>query len=63
LYALDLSSFKWVVHSGFDFTLSNPMEDPFVPGQVRQWRQAYCQLVCVNREKNLAARTSNASLY
>lgn len=63
LYALDLNTLKWLVHSAFDFKLSDPVMDPNVPGQVKMWRQAYCQLLCTNRERNLTMHTTNADLY
>jgi hypothetical protein len=63
LYCLDLNTWKWLVHSGFNFNLSEPTQDPNIPGQIKMWRQAYCQLLCVNREKNLVATTTNAALY
>lgn len=63
LYCLDLNTLKWLVHAGFDFKLSEPVADPNVPGQIKMWRQAYCQLLCTNRERNLTAYTANADLY
>lgn len=63
LYALDLNTLKLIVHSGFNFKLSEPTEDPNIPGQIKMWRQAYVQLLCTNREKNLVAETTNADLY
>jgi len=58
VYALDLSTLRLWVHADYNFTLSPPILDPNVPGQVKMWREAYVQLACINREKNLTAYTT-----
>ncbi len=60
LYALDLNTVKLWVHTDFNFTLSEPIKDPNIPGQVKMWREAYVQLACINREKNLTAYTTTS---
>lgn len=62
VYALDLNTIKLWVHTDFNFTLSEPIKDPNVPGQIKMWREAYVQLACINREKNLTA-TSTATEF
>lgn len=62
LYVIDWNTFEWVFHSAFDGTVSNPKEDPHVPGAIRQDRQVYTQLKCVNRERN-ATFYSNATEF
>lgn len=58
LYMLDLNTIKLFVHSDYNFVLDEPVKDPNVPGSVKMWRQAYVQLGCVNREKNLVCYTT-----
>jgi len=58
VYMLDLNTIKMFVHSDYNFMLDEPVKDPNVPGSVKMWRQAYLQLGCVNREKNLVAYTT-----
>lgn len=60
LYMLDLNTWKLFIHSDYNFTLSEPVKDPNVPGSVKMWREAYLQLACINREKNLVAYTTAA---
>ncbi len=60
VYALDLNTLRLWVHTDFNFTLSEPIKDPNVPGQVKMWREAYVQLACINREKNLTATSTAA---
>lgn len=60
VYALDLNTCKLWVHTNYNFTLSKPILDPNIPDQVKMWRQAYVQFACINREKNLVARTDAA---
>ena len=60
VYALDLNTIKLWVHADYNFKLSPPILDPNVPGQVKMWREAYVQLACINREKNLTAYTTAA---
>lgn len=60
LYMLDLNTWKFFIHSNFNFLLSEPTKDPNVPGAVKQWRELYAQLACINREKNLVAYTTNS---
>ena len=60
VYALDLNTIKMWVHTDFNFALSEPIKDPNIPGQVKMWREAYVQLACINREKNLTAYTTAA---
>ena len=59
VYALDLNTVKLWIHKDYNFTLSEPTKDPNIPGQVKMWREAYVQLACINREKNLTAYTTN----
>ena len=60
VYALDLNTLKLWIHSDFNFNLSEPIMDPNIPGQIKLWRELYCQFACINREKNLTAYTTNA---
>lgn len=60
LYMLDLNTWKFFVHSDFNFVLDDPVISQDVPGEVKQWRQLYAQLACVNREKNLVCYTEQA---
>lgn len=60
VYALDLNTIKLWVHTNYNFVLSEPILDPNVPGQVKMWREAYVQLACINREKNLTATSTAA---
>lgn len=62
-YVLDYNSFKWITHSAFNFDLSPATLDPNVPGAIKQWRLGYCQLLCVNRERNLVGYTTNTDLF
>ena len=61
VYCLDLNTLKLWIHSDFNFLLGDPIIDQNVPGQVKQWRQLYAQLACINREKNLVAYTTNSA--
>jgi len=58
-YALDLNTIRLWVHTNFNFSLSEPVKDPNIPGQIKMWREAYVQLACINREKNLTAYTAS----
>lgn len=60
VYALDLTTLKFWIHAEYNFNLSPPITDPNVPGQVKMWREVYCQLACINREKNLTCYTTAA---
>jgi hypothetical protein len=60
VYMLDLNTWALWIHPDFNFLLSEPVKDPNVPGQVKMWRELYCQLACTNREKNLVAYTTTA---
>lgn len=59
LYLLDLNNWRLFVHPDFNFTLSEPIKDPNIPGAIKQWRELYCQLACTNREKQLVAYTDS----
>lgn len=61
LYDLDLNTIRLMIHSAFNFDLETA-DKADVPGVVQVWREGYAQLACVNREKNLVARTSNTDL-
>lgn len=63
IYCLDLTTWHFVVHSSFNFTLSPPTPDDNVPDTIKMWRTAYLQLICSNRERNLALTTTNTDLY
>lgn len=54
LYVIDWGTFEWVFHSSFDGRPDDPVRDPNVPGSIKQWRQVYTQLKCVNRQRNAA---------
>lgn len=58
VYALDLNTLKFWIHADYNFNLSPPILDPNIPGQVKMWREVYCQLACINREKSLTAYTT-----
>lgn len=58
VYMLDLNTWNLWIHTDFNFLLSEPVRDPNVPGQIKMWRELYCQLACINREKNLVAYTT-----
>lgn len=62
LYVIDWNTFEWVFHSAYDGRVSPPVQDPLVPGAIRQWREVYTQVKCLNREKN-AAFNSSASEF
>jgi hypothetical protein len=59
VYMLDLNTWHLWVHPDFNFALSEPIRDPNVPGQIKMWRELYCQLACTNREKNLVGYTTS----
>lgn len=60
LYMLDLNTWRFFVHPNFNFALSEPMKDPNVPGAIKQWRELYGQIACLNREKNLVCYTTES---
>lgn len=61
-YDLDLDSFDFQVHSGWNFKLEKDMKESTPDVQV-MYRQAYMQLACKDREKNLVGYTSVSGLY
>lgn len=61
-YDLDLDSFEFMVHSAWNFKLEKDMKESTPDVQVL-YRQAYLQLACKDREKNLVGYTTNSSLY
>ncbi len=62
LYDLDLDSFDYRVHSDWNFELQEDMKES-TPDVKVLYRQAYHQLACKDREKNLVAYTANTALY
>lgn len=61
-YDIDLDSFEYRVHSAWNFELEEDQKES-TPDVKVLYRQAYQQLVCKDREKNLVGYTTNSSLY
>lgn len=62
LYDLDLDSFEYRVHPAWNFALEEDMKES-TPDVRVLYRQAYQQLACKDRAKNLVATTTNSALY
>jgi len=62
LYDLDLDSFKYQIHPEWNFALEEDTKDS-TPDVKVLYRQAYQQLACIDRSKNLVAATDNSALY
>lgn len=62
LYDLDLNSWDYRVHPAWNFALEEDMKES-TPDVKVLYRQAYHQLACKDREKNLVAYTTESSLY
>lgn len=61
-YDLDLDSFDYMVHSGWNFDLQEDSKES-TPDVKVLYRQAYHQLACKDREKNLVGYTTVSGLY
>lgn len=61
-YDLDIDSFDYMVHSAWNFELEEDSKES-TPDVKVLYRQAYQQLACKDREKNLVGLTTVAGLY
>lgn len=63
LYLLDLSTWKYFIHSTYGGAFSLQMREPQdQPGVIWLFREGYSQLVCVRRNRNLVMYTDTTDL-